>query len=362
MLASQKPARKISTLVLVALVLTSLLTGGLLGYLASFYSNDQKVSGLQSQLQVVQTRLQALQENISSIQNSFMGALDDAGQNNAELISELENQLSAIQSQINQVQAEVNTNQDSTLTAEINNLKTQLSNIQQQISNVQQTSSSVTYENITYVIGENFSLSQLFEQVKVSVVVVQGLILYSDIFGRTFYSQVQGSGFVYNHNGYVVILTNNHVVGGATNITVTFTDGKEYQASILGSNPNTDFAVLKTAASIDAYTPLEIVTSSTLKVGDPVIVVGTPYGLAGSMSNGIVSALNRTLTSTNGEISNIIQTTAPLNPGNSGGPLMNYKGQVVGIATAIVQDSQGIGFAVPSDTILSELQSISITN
>jgi len=362
MLTSQKPARQISTIFLVALVLTSLLTGGLLGYLASFCSNDQKVECLQSQLQAGQTQLQELQENISSIQGLSTGAFDGAGQNSTQIISELQNQLSAIQSQINQVQAEVNANQGSTLMAEINDLKSQLSSIQQQISNIQQTSSNVTYENITYVTGENISLSQLFEQVKASVVVVQGLILYTDIFGRPFYSKVQGSGFVYNHNGYTVILTNNHVVSGATNITVTFTDGKEYRATILGSNPNTDFAVLKTVTPISAYTPLEIVTSSTLKVGDPVIVVGTPYGLAGSMSNGIVSALNRTLTTTNGEISNIIQTTAPLNPGNSGGPLMNYRGQVVGIATAIVEDSQGIGFAVPSDTILSELQNISINS
>jgi S1-C subfamily serine protease len=155
----------------------------------------------------------------------------------------------------------------------------------------------------------------------------------------------------------MVVLTNNHVISGAINITATFTDGTVFAMSVLGSNANTDFAVLNPAASISAYRPLEIISSSTVKVGDPVIVVGTPYGLAGSMSNGIVSALNRTLsTSTNTEMFNLIQTTAPLNPGNSGGPVMNYAGQVVGIATAIVQESQGIGFAIPSNTILSELQ------
>ena len=88
------------------------------------------------------------------------------------------------------------------------------------------------------------------------------------------------------------------------------------------------------------------------------IVVGTPYGLEGSMSEGIVSALNRTLVADDSSIGNVIQTTAPLNPGNSGGPLLNYKGQVVGICTAIAQESQGIGFAIPSDTILENIQEI----
>ena len=88
------------------------------------------------------------------------------------------------------------------------------------------------------------------------------------------------------------------------------------------------------------------------------IVVGTPYGLAGSMSNGIISALDRTITVDQTTITNIIQTTAPLNPGNSGGPLMNYLGQVTGMATAIVQDSQGIGLAIPSDIILQDITEI----
>jgi len=101
-----------------------------------------------------------------------------------------------------------------------------------------------------------------------------------------------------------------------------------------------------------------------LKVGDPVIAVGNPYGLAGSMTTGIVSALGRTITEemTGGyAIANVIQTSAPINPGNSGGPLLNYQGQVVGITTAIVSDSQGLGFAIPSSTILREIGSL-VTN
>ena len=144
---------------------------------------------------------------------------------------------------------------------------------------------------------------------------------------------------------------NNHVIENAINIDVTFSNGNMYSASLRGSNSNNDVAVLTTNAPQSEYKPLVVVTSSTLRVGDPVVVVGTPYGLEGSMSDGIVSALNRTITVDQITITNIIQTTAPLNPANSGGPLMNYLAEVVGMATAIVQDSQGIGLAVPSDTI-----------
>ena len=175
---------------------------------------------------------------------------------------------------------------------------------------------------------------------------------------QIFYTQVQGSGFIYNAGGQMIILTNYHVVAATTNISITFVNEKQYSASILGSNPNADLALLSTNAPKDEFNPLEIVTSSTLRVGDSVIVVGTPYGLEGSMSVGIVSALNRTLETEDYSIGNVIQTTAPLNPGNSGGPLLNYEGQVVGIATAIVQESEGIGFAIPSDTILEKIEEI----
>jgi len=115
--------------------------------------------------------------------------------------------------------------------------------------------------------------------------------------------------------------------------------------------------VLSVDAPEEEFVTIEIASSTSLQVGDPVIVVGTPYGLAGSMSAVYVNALGRTWTAetTGGYvIANVIQTTAALNPGNSGGPVLNYKGQVVGIATAIVADSEGLGFAIPSNTILRE--------
>jgi S1-C subfamily serine protease len=122
--------------------------------------------------------------------------------------------------------------------------------------------------------------------------------------------------------------------------------------------------VLSTSAPQSEYKPLEVVDLSGLEVGDPVIAVGNPYGLAGSMTTGIVSALGRTITEEmtgSYPIANVIQTSAPINPGNSGGPLLNYQGQVIGITTAIVSDSQGLGFAIPSSTILRVIRSLITT-
>jgi len=236
---------------------------------------------------------------------------------------------------------------------EINSLQNQVSGLQDQISHLQP-------ENITYIVGDNTSLSNLYEETKDSVVMIQGVVSQSTIFG-TQYAQVQGSGFVYDLGGRMVVVTNFHVVDGAENITVTFSDGNAYAATVLGSDVYADLAALSTEAPENELKSLQIASSSTLKVGDPVVAIGNPFGLAGSMTVGIVSQLGRTINeSTIGRfsIANIIQTSAPINPGNSGGPLLNYQGQVVGITTAIVADSQGLGFAVPSNTILREIGSL----
>jgi 2-alkenal reductase len=240
----------------------------------------------------------------------------------------------------------------------IKDLEDELSTLKQQTSNLQTTQTIV---NNTYILSENISLSDLYEKVKDSVVIVRGVIVQYNIFGRPYYTQVQGSGFVYNFSGQMVVITNYHVIEGAVNLTVTFINGNGYAATVLGSDPYADLAVLSVNAPSYEFKPLEVVSSSTLKVGDIVVAVGNPYGLAGSMSIGIVSALGRTITEeeTGGyPIANVIQTTAPLNPGNSGGPLLNLQGQVVGITTAIVSDSQGLGFAIPSNTILREIASL----
>ncbi|MGB9134371.1 MAG: trypsin-like peptidase domain-containing protein, partial [Candidatus Bathyarchaeia archaeon] len=147
-------------------------------------------------------------------------------------------------------------------------------------------------------------------------------------------------------------------VQNSTGITVTFRNGHSYPATILGSDTYADLAVLSADAPQEEFKPLPTVSSSLLRVGDLVIAVGNPYGLTGTMTTGIVSQLGRTMTDplvSGYSIAEVIQISTPINPGNSGGPLLNSRGQVVGITTAVVTDSQGIGFAVPSDTILREI-------
>jgi S1-C subfamily serine protease len=183
------------------------------------------------------------------------------------------------------------------------------------------------------------------------------------IFGPL-YGEVGGSGFIYKIEGKTVIITNYHVVENTVNISVTLQNGDASSAQVLGSDPYADLAVLEIAGETDMLKPLNITSSSTLKVGDPVIAIGNPFRLSGSMTTGIVSQLGRTIqesTAGSFSIANIIQISTPINPGNSGGPLLNYHGDVVGITTAIVADSQGVGFAIPSSTVLKEVPSLIAT-
>jgi len=242
-----------------------------------------------------------------------------------------------------------------TISERIDNLQTQLSN------NPPQNVTYISGSNVTYFLDENVSLSQLYKQVENSVVIIRGLLVQYDFFGRPYYSQVQGSGFVYSSSSRMVIVTNYHVVENAINITVTLADGDAYAATTLGYDPYADLAALSSSAPQAQLQPLQIVNSSTLQVGDPVIAIGTPYGLAGSMTVGIISAMGRTMTETETggyPIASVIQTSTAINPGNSGGPLLNYHGQVIGITTAIISNSQGLGFAIPSNSILREIESL----
>jgi S1-C subfamily serine protease len=168
----------------------------------------------------------------------------------------------------------------------------------------------------------------------------------------------EGSGFIYDATGKII--TNNHVVEDATSITVTFIDGTILPATVVGTDPYSDLAVIKVNASVSLLKPLNLGTSSLLKVGESVIAIGNPYGLANTLTSGIVSAVGRQMDSTgNYPIVDVIQTDAAINPGNSGGPLLNMDGEVVGITAAIpTETSRGIGFAIPSDTIIRELPSL----
>jgi putative serine protease PepD len=168
-------------------------------------------------------------------------------------------------------------------------------------------------------------------------------------------SQAQGSGFVYDSDGHIV--TNQHVVDGAQSVSVQFWNGKSYTAHVVGTDASTDLAVLKVNAPSSELSPLTLGDSSKVAVGDPVVAIGSPFGLQETVTSGIVSALHREMTSPNNfAIDDSIQTDAAINHGNSGGPLLNAQGKVIGVTSQIESDSggsDGVGFAVPSNTIRS---------
>ena len=169
-----------------------------------------------------------------------------------------------------------------------------------------------------------------------------------------------GSGFVFDKNGHII--TNAHVVNNAQKITITFLDGRSYNGKVVGVDEFTDIGVIKVDAEPSIFNPLQMGDSAGLKVGEQVAAIGNPFGLSGSMTSGIVSQLGRLLPSNVGfSIPDIIQTDAAINPGNSGGPLLNIRGEVVGINTAIQSatgEFTGVGFAVPSQTIVKIVPSL----
>jgi S1-C subfamily serine protease len=208
------------------------------------------------------------------------------------------------------------------------------------------------------------SLKAIFKQVQNSIVQVtsKAPIPTSDPSNpQAQNATALGSGFIYDKQGRII--TNNHVVGDAKIVDVTFLDGNRYTAKVIGADIYSDIAVVQIQNATQQQRlsllskPLAIGNSSKLEVGDPVIAIGNPFGLSDTLTTGIVSGVGRLLPSAGAagfSIPNAIQTDAPINPGNSGGPLLNMQGQVVGINTAILSGTggfSGLGFAVPSNTI-----------
>jgi S1-C subfamily serine protease len=205
------------------------------------------------------------------------------------------------------------------------------------------------------------SLTDLFQRVEKSVVQI------TDSGERDVFESRLGSGFVYDDNGHII--TNDHVVsGGGNRLDVTFPDGTVYRASMIGSDPSADIAVLYVeGVPKEKLLPLSLADSSKVRVGERLAAIGNPFGLSGSLSSGIVSGVGRQIPAQEEEgftIPDIIQTDAPINPGNSGGPLLNMRGEVIGINSAIYSTTgqfAGVGFAIPSNTLAQVVPSLITT-
>jgi len=217
--------------------------------------------------------------------------------------------------------------------------------------------------------GNNSLLNDVFNKVKDSVVQISTEYDPSDFPNRFFDTTNNspiptkfGSGFVFDKSGYII--TNYHVVSESNDITVTFNDGNTYFAELVGTDPYGDVAVIKLInPSEENLIPVVFSNSTKLKIGDPVLAIGNPYGLDNTLTFGIVSQMGRLLPNSDSgySIPNVIQTDAAINPGNSGGPLIDLNGGVVGMNTAIFSNTgayTGVGFAIPSNDVLRTIPSL----
>jgi len=234
--------------------------------------------------------------------------------------------------------------------ATITELKTDIETIRFQLNSAQQQIDSLKEEIRIIDIGDgsdNIGVIQIYNKTRNSVVLIET-------------NTGTGSGWVYDTEGHII--TNNHVVEGVTRIQVTFQNGAILNANLVGRDPYSDMAVLKVNAPLGLLRPMEIGESSKLLVGEAAIAIGNPFGLANTMTVGIISATGRQISTVNNyAIVDVIQTDAAINPGNSGGPLLNIEGKVIGMNTAIISntnDFSGVGFAIPSDTITREIDSL----
>lgn len=250
------------------------------------------------------------------------------------------------------------------------NLSSRLGVLESEVTSLQQENQALQASLSTPVNGSQpaTGAAALYSSASSSVVTIQGyeLITQQTFFGPvSSIASVQGSGFVASYLGANYVVTNNHVVSGVKNITVTFSDGNSFPASVKGTDPSRDLAVLQVAAPAGEFHPLSLVGSpQQVSVGELVYAIGSPFGLSGSMTVGIVSQVGRTITeSTSSQVTipNVIQFSAAINPGNSGGPLLDSAGEVIGITTAAVSNSQGLGFAIPASTIVRELSALVTT-
>jgi putative serine protease PepD len=197
------------------------------------------------------------------------------------------------------------------------------------------------------------SVNSIYKRTNRGVVDVKVSSSSSSPFGGSQQQSAEGSGFVYDTSGHVI--TNQHVVDGASSVRVTFWNGKTYTATVVGTDTSTDIAVLHVKAPSSLLYPIALGDSSKVEIGDNVVAIGSPFGLSETVTAGIVSALHRQINSPNNfAIDDAIQTDAAINHGNSGGPLLDAQAQVIGVNAQIESDSggsDGVGFAIPSNTV-----------
>jgi S1-C subfamily serine protease len=208
------------------------------------------------------------------------------------------------------------------------------------------------------VLYDEDTITTIYNAVSPAVVEIQISQQGVGLFGGSF-QEGQGSGFLVDDQGY--ILTNNHVVSGATDIQVVLDDGTTIDSTVVGTDAIYDLALIKVDASaMSGVTPLELADSSNVKPGQMTIAMGSPFGLNDTITVGIISGVNRNIDGSRGTMNGMLQTDASINPGNSGGPLLNSQGQVIGINTAIeaASGANGIGFAVPSNVATRVLPSL----
>ncbi|MGC8936006.1 MAG: S1C family serine protease [Candidatus Methanomethylicaceae archaeon] len=245
----------------------------------------------------------------------------------------------------------------SSLITKVDSLQSKISSLESKINTLQNSFLNIQQNN-TSLVGS--SLNEIYDSVKNSVVMIKGLVPVSDFFGTT-YQEVLGSGFVVNLTGTPLIITNYHVIDKMVQGSITFLDGEAYPFEVLGKDMYSDLAVLKPLAPSNKLIPIPVASSSNLRVGDLVVAIGNPYGLQSTLTSGIVSQIGRAIqteTASGYLIADVIQISTPINPGNSGGPLLDSNGRVVGITTAIISGSQNVGFAVPSDTLIREINDL----
>jgi putative serine protease PepD len=213
------------------------------------------------------------------------------------------------------------------------------------------TAATATTESAALQANSQLTVNQIYRKARSGVV---------DITVTQSNSKAEGSGFVVDKRGDIV--TNEHVVDGGGSIQVEFSDGRKASARVVGTDPSSDLAVIRVSVPSSALQPLTISDSSKVQVGDGVVAIGSPFGLSGTVTTGVVSALNRSISAPNRyTITGAIQTDAPINRGNSGGPLLDAHGDVIGVNSQIDSnsgDSSGVGFAVASNTVRRVAQTL----